>query len=57
VNTFSDSLGCPGANAPNGPACNLADITDIGDTGFGPDAQLTVDDIIAFFNSFSDGCL
>jgi hypothetical protein len=30
-----------------------ADITDIGDTGAGPDNQLTVDDIIAFVNAFS----
>jgi hypothetical protein len=35
--------------------CNRADITDIGDTGAGPDGQLTVDDIIAFVNTFSDG--
>ncbi len=39
-------------------ACNRADVTDIGDTGAGPDGQLTVDDIIAFINTFSDatGC-
>jgi hypothetical protein len=37
------------------PACNRADITDIGDTGAGPDGQLTVDDIIAFVNTFGDG--
>jgi hypothetical protein len=38
--------------------CNRADITDIGDTGAGPDNQLTVDDIIAFVNTFGDatGC-
>jgi hypothetical protein len=53
VNTFGDSVGCPGV--PN-VACNLADITDIGDTGAGPDGELTVDDIIAFVNSFGDGC-
>jgi hypothetical protein len=34
---------------------SLADVTDIGDTGAGPDGQLTVDDIIAFVNTFSDG--
>ncbi len=39
-------------------ACNRADLTDIGDTGAGPDGQLTVDDIIAFVNTFGDatGC-
>lgn len=39
-------------------ACSRADITDIGDTGAGPDGQITVDDIIAFVNAFSDatGC-
>jgi hypothetical protein len=37
------------------PACNRADVTDIGDTGAGPDNQLTVDDIIAYVNVFSDG--
>jgi Tol biopolymer transport system component len=37
------------------PGCNLADITDIGDTGAGSDGQLTVDDIIAFVNTFGDG--
>jgi hypothetical protein len=38
--------------------CNRADLTDIGDTGAGPDGQLTVDDIIAFVNTFGDavGC-
>ncbi len=39
------------------PPC-LADVTDIGDTGAGPDGILTVDDIIAFVNAFGDatGC-
>jgi hypothetical protein len=44
---------------PCGPAgCNRADITDIGDSGAGPDGQLTVDDLIAFVNTFGDaiGC-
>ncbi len=43
---------------PGPSACNRADITDIGDTGAGPDGQLTVDDIIAFVNTFGDatGC-
>jgi DNA-binding beta-propeller fold protein YncE len=43
---------CPGS------ACSLADVTDIGDTGAGPDNQLTVDDIIAFVNTFGEaaGC-
>jgi hypothetical protein len=38
--------------------CNRADITDIGDSGAGPDGQLTVDDLIAFVNTFGDaiGC-
>jgi hypothetical protein len=45
-----------GGGGPVG--CNRADITDIGDTGAGPDDQLTVDDIIAFINTFGDeiGC-
>ncbi len=42
-----------GGGGPVG--CNRADITDIGDTGAGPDNQLTVDDIIAFVNTFGDG--
>ncbi len=44
-------------NVVNPPpvACNRADVTDIGDTGAGPDGQLTVDDVIAFVNTFSDG--
>ncbi len=44
--------------APLPVQCSLADITDIGDTGAGPDGQLTVDDIITFVNAFSDeiGC-
>jgi hypothetical protein len=44
--------------APLIAACSRADLSDIGDTGAGPDAQLTVDDIIAFVNTFSDasGC-
>jgi hypothetical protein len=33
---------------------NFADITDIGSNG-GPDGQLTVDDVITFFNTYSDG--
>ncbi len=40
---------------PAPTSCNRADITDIGDTGAGPDGQLTVDDVIAFINTFSDG--
>jgi hypothetical protein len=45
-----------GLTVPTVPAaCNRADITDIGDTGAGPDGQLTVDDVIGFINSFSDG--
>ncbi len=62
VNAFSDASGCPAppptppAPPSTGLACNLADITDVGDTGAGPDAQLTVDDVIAFVNAFSDGC-
>jgi uncharacterized repeat protein (TIGR01451 family) len=45
-----------GGGGPVG--CNRADITDIGDTGAGPDDQLTVDDIIGFINTFGDeiGC-
>jgi hypothetical protein len=45
-------------SVPGGAGCNRADITDIGDTGSGPDNQLTVDDIIAFVNTFGDatGC-
>ncbi len=39
----------------NPPGCNRADVTDIGDTGAGPDGQLTVDDLIAFVNTFSEG--
>jgi hypothetical protein len=41
-----------------GGGCNRADITDIGDSGAGPDGQLTVDDLIAFVNTFGDaiGC-
>lgn len=35
-------------------ACNLADVTNIGGGG-PPDGQLTVDDLIAFVNIFSDG--
>ncbi len=53
VNAFSDAIGCPGTP---GAACNLADVTDIGDTGAGPDGELTVDDVIAFVNAFGDGC-
>lgn len=36
----------------------LADVTDVGDTGAGPDGQVTVDDLIAFVNAFGDatGC-
>ncbi len=39
-------------------ACGLADVTDIGNTGAGPDGILTVDDIIAFVNTYGDatGC-
>jgi hypothetical protein len=39
-------------------ACSLADVTDIGNTGAGPDGILTVDDIITFVNTFGDatGC-
>ncbi len=46
----------PGSGGGGG--CNLADITDIGDTGAGPDDQLTVDDLIGFVNSFGEatGC-
>jgi hypothetical protein len=40
-------LGCP---------CSLADIADIGDTGAGPDGELTVDDVIAFVNAVGYGC-
>jgi hypothetical protein len=41
-----------------GSACSLADVTDIGNTGAGPDGILTVDDIIAFVNTYGDatGC-
>jgi hypothetical protein len=53
VNTFGDSVGCPGTP---GVQCNRSDVTDIGDTGAGPDGELTVDDIIAFVNAFGDGC-
>ncbi len=40
------------------PACNLADITEIGGTDENPgnpDGQLTVDDLILFVNLFSSG--
>ncbi len=43
----------PPVNPP--AACNLSDVTDVGDTGAGPDGQLTVDDVITFVNTFSDG--
>jgi acetyl esterase/lipase len=33
-----------------------ADLTDVGDTGAGSDAQITLDGVIAFINAFSDGC-
>ncbi len=49
--TLSETTVC----SPGSIACNRADVTDIGDTGAGPDGQLTVDDIIAFVNTFSDG--
>lgn len=39
----------------NPPGCNLADVTDVDDTGAGPDGPLTVDDVIALVNTFSDG--
>ncbi len=47
-----------GAYERDSVACNLADVTDIGDSGAGPDGQLTVDDIIAFVNTFGEagGC-
>jgi hypothetical protein len=53
ANTFSESIGCPGVP---GEPCNLADVTDVGNTGAGPDGQLTVDDIVRFYNLFSEGC-
>lgn len=39
-------------------ACNRADITDIGDSGAGPDGQLTLDDILLYINEYNDsiGC-
>lgn len=51
VNAFGDATNCPGS-AP----CNIADITDVGNTGNGPDGQLTVDDFILFVNLFGEGC-
>jgi hypothetical protein len=30
-------------------------VTDVDDTGAGPDGPLTVDDVIALVNTFSDG--
>lgn len=42
-------------SAPVSPACNLADVTDEGDTGAGPDGQLSLDDILAFINAYNDG--
>ena len=45
-----------GRDALSDYPAEAADVTDIGDTGAGPDGQLTVDDIIAFVNTFSDGC-
>lgn len=45
-----------GLAASGSAACSIADITDIGDTGAGPDGQLTVDDFIAYVNAFSNGC-
>jgi uncharacterized membrane protein len=53
-NTFSDSIGCPGAGTLG--ACNVADVCGIGGPPELPDGQLTVDDVIAFVNAFSDGC-
>lgn len=49
-------LRVPVADAP--AACNLADITDVGDSGAGPDGQLTLDDILGFINDYNDspGC-
>ncbi len=54
VNTFSDSVGCPGAGTLG--ACNVADVCGIGGPPAEPDGELTVDDVIAFVNAFSDGC-
>lgn len=42
---------CPGA-AP----CSATDITDLGNSGAGPDGLLTLDDIILFIDSFNEGC-
>ncbi len=53
VNAFGWGQGCPAAP---GAACNVADVTDIANSGAGPDGQLTVDDIIAFVNAYGDGC-
>ncbi len=60
VGSSTYTIALAGTCYPSGGpvGCNRADITDIGDTGAGPDNQLTVDDIIAFVNTFGDaiGC-
>jgi hypothetical protein len=62
------ALGAAGSGTLNGTflvratgvpiACSIADLTDIGDSGAGPDGQLTVDDTIRFVTAFGDaiGC-